>query len=134
MGALIARKWTRLGRKALRHQLEQGCASSCIRTCFSCATMVFRYSKRPRTFFANYVPPEAILLEIPPCQTPMCGVAYSCSYVLLLTPREWLIAQTLSPECNIISTSFTRKTVTILQSLPKYREKKHALLSMYTIF
>ena len=23
------------------------------------------------------------LLEIPPCQIPMCGVAYSCSYVLL---------------------------------------------------
>ena len=27
---------------------------------------------------------EVTLLEIPPCQTPMCGVAYSCSYVLLL--------------------------------------------------
>ena len=26
---------------------------------------------------------EVTLLEIPPCQTPMCGVAYSCSYVLL---------------------------------------------------
>ena len=27
---------------------------------------------------------EVTLLEIPSCQTPMCGVAYSCSYVLLL--------------------------------------------------
>ena len=27
---------------------------------------------------------EVTLLEIPPCQTPMYGVAYSCSYVLLL--------------------------------------------------
>ena len=30
------------------------------------------------------MPPEVTLLEIPPCQIPMCGVAYSCSYVLLL--------------------------------------------------
>ena len=28
---------------------------------------------------------EVTLLEIPPCQIPMCGVAYSCSYVLLLS-------------------------------------------------
>ena len=34
-------------------------------------------------FFTKYVPPEVTLLEIPPCQTPTCGVAYSCSYVLL---------------------------------------------------
>ena len=27
---------------------------------------------------------EVTLLEIPPCQIPMCGVAYSCSYVLLI--------------------------------------------------
>ena len=27
---------------------------------------------------------EVTLLEIPPCQTPMCGVAHSCSYVLLV--------------------------------------------------
>ena len=26
---------------------------------------------------------EVTFLEIPPCQTPMCGVAYSCSHVLL---------------------------------------------------
>ena len=25
--------------------------------------------------------------EIPPCQTPMCGVAYSCSYVLLMPSK-----------------------------------------------
>ena len=31
------------------------------------------------------MPPEVTLLGIPPCQTPMCGVAYSCSYVLLLS-------------------------------------------------
>ena len=30
---------------------------------------------------------EVTLLEIPPCQTPMCGVAYSCSYALLI----WLM-------------------------------------------
>ena len=30
------------------------------------------------------MPSEVTLLEIPPCQTPMCGVAYSCSYVLLI--------------------------------------------------
>ena len=46
--------------------------------------MVSRYSKRARTFFTKYVPSEVTLLEIPPCQTPMCGVAYSCSYALLL--------------------------------------------------
>ena len=46
--------------------------------------MVFRYSKRARTFFTYYVPSEATLLAIPPGQTPMCGVAYSCSYVLLV--------------------------------------------------
>ena len=28
---------------------------------------------------------EVTILEIPPCQTPMCGVAYSCSHVLLPT-------------------------------------------------
>ena len=28
----------------------------CIMTCFSCAAMVFRYSKRARTFFTKYVP------------------------------------------------------------------------------
>ena len=27
---------------------------------------------------------KVTLLEIPPCQTQMCGVAYSCSYVLLV--------------------------------------------------
>ena len=31
------------------------------------------------------MPPEVTLLEIPPCQTPMCGVAYSCSYDKLCT-------------------------------------------------
>ena len=84
MGASVARKLTRLGPRVLRHQLAQVCASSCLMTCFSCAVIVFRYSKRARTFFTWYVPPEVTLLEIPPCQTPMCGVAYSCSYVLLL--------------------------------------------------
>ena len=83
MGASIARKLTRLGLRVLRHHPAQVCASSCLMTCFSCAAIVFRYSKRARTFFTKYVPPEVTLLEIPPCQTPMCGVAYSCSYVLL---------------------------------------------------
>ena len=31
---------------------------------------------------------EVTLLEIPPCQTPMCGVAYSCSYALLVKGRK----------------------------------------------
>ena len=51
MGGSIARKLTRLERRVLRHQLAQVCASSCIMTCFSCAAMVFRYSKRARTSF-----------------------------------------------------------------------------------
>ena len=84
-------KRTRLGRRVLRHKLAQGCAFSCIMTCFSCAAMVSRYSKRARTFFTKYVPSRSFgghVLEIPPCQISMCGVAYSCSYVLL-------------PSCNI---------------------------------
>ena len=87
MGASIARKRTRLGpiARVLRHKLAQGCASSSIMTCFSCAAMVFRYSKRARTFFTWNGRSEVTLLGIPPCQTPMCGVAYSCSYVLLIT-------------------------------------------------
>ena len=84
MGASIARKLTRSGPRVFRHQLVQVCVLSCLMTCFSCAAIVFRYSKRARTFFTYYVPPEVTLLEIPPCQTPMCGVAYSCSYVLLM--------------------------------------------------
>ena len=88
MGASIARKGTHLERRVLCHQPVQGCASSCIMTCFSCAAMVFRYSKRARTFFTKYVPPEVTLLEMSPCQTLMCGVAYSCSYVLLLTLND----------------------------------------------
>ena len=51
MGASIARKWTSLGRRVLRHQQAHICASSSIMTCFSCAAMVFRYSKRARIFF-----------------------------------------------------------------------------------
>ena len=31
-----------------------------------------------------HVASDVTLLEIPPCQIPMCGVAYSCSYVLLM--------------------------------------------------
>ena len=31
---------------------------------------------------------EVTLLEIPPCQIPMCGVAYSCSYVLLVQGKS----------------------------------------------
>ena len=40
MEASIARKRTHLGRRVLRQQLAQVCASSCIMTCFSCAAMV----------------------------------------------------------------------------------------------
>ena len=50
MEASIARKRTRLGRSVLRHQLAQVCVSSFIMSCFSCAAMVFLYSKRARTF------------------------------------------------------------------------------------
>ena len=50
MGASIARKRTRLDRRVLCHLPAQVCASSCIMTCFSCTVMVFRYSKRARTF------------------------------------------------------------------------------------
>ena len=88
MGASIARKRTRLGPRVLRHQVAQVCASSCLLTCFSCAAMVFRYSKRACTFFTCDVPSEVMLLEFPPCQTPMCGVAYSCSNVLLMV---WVV-------------------------------------------
>ena len=49
MEASVARKQTCLGRRVLRHQLPLVCASSCM-TCFSCVAMVFRYSKRARTF------------------------------------------------------------------------------------
>ena len=35
---------------------SQACAFSCIMTCFTCAAMVFRYSKRARTCFTKYVP------------------------------------------------------------------------------
>ena len=54
-------------------------------TCSACAAIVFRYSKRVRTFFLPNMclRKSRLILEIPPCQTPMCGVAYSCSYVLL---------------------------------------------------
>ena len=51
MEVSTVRKRTRLERSVLHHQLAQVCASSCIMTCFSCAAMVFRYSKRARTFF-----------------------------------------------------------------------------------
>ena len=53
MGASSARKWTRLGHfRVLRHQLAQEIRLFLtIITCFSCAAMVFRYSKRVRTFF-----------------------------------------------------------------------------------
>ena len=50
-GVSIARKCTRLGRRVLRHQPAQVFASSCIMTCFSCAAMAFRYSKRARISF-----------------------------------------------------------------------------------
>ena len=50
-----ARKWTGLGNRVLRHQPAQGCVTSCMLTCFSCAAMVFRYSQRARTFFFFYL-------------------------------------------------------------------------------
>ena len=56
MGALIARKRTRLGR---RGRSSQACARLRLflhLTCFSCAAMVFRYLTRARTFFTKYVP------------------------------------------------------------------------------
>ena len=37
-------------------------------------------------FYLN-VPSEVTSLGIPSCQTPMCGVSYSCSYVLLILSK-----------------------------------------------
>ena len=87
MGASIARKRTHLGRRVLRHKVAQGCAFSCIMTCFSCTGWSFDTQSVLVHFLPNMclrVASEVTLLEIPPCQTPMCGVAYSCSYVLLI--------------------------------------------------
>ena len=50
------KKTDSLGAWSLTSQASAGCAFSCIMTCFSCAAMVFRYSKRARTFFTKYVP------------------------------------------------------------------------------
>ena len=59
-------------------------------TCFSCAARdgLSILKACSYIFYQNInmclrVASEVTLLEIPPCQTPMCGVAYSCSYVLL---------------------------------------------------
>ena len=76
IGALIARKWTRLRPRFLRHQLLQVCASSCLMTC------VFMRRERLSIlkaclyiFYLICAFTEVTLLEIPPCLTPMCGVA-----------------------------------------------------------
>ena len=84
MGASIARKRTRLGCRVLRHKLVP----------FLALWPVFharRWSFDTRSVLVHFLPnmclcvaSEVTLLEIPPCQTSMCGVAYSCSYVLLL--------------------------------------------------
>ena len=85
IGASIAKKRTGLGRRVLRHKLAQGCAFLCIMTCFSCAALVFRYSKRARTFFTKYVPSRSFGGHVT-CRRArsQCVVAYSCSYVLLM--------------------------------------------------
>ena len=87
MGASFARKRTRLGRRVLRHELVpflalwpvfmRGDGLSILKAC--------SYIFLPNMCLC--VASEVTLLEIPPCQTPMCGVAYSCSYVLLVTPN-----------------------------------------------
>ena len=84
MGASFARKRTRLGCRVLRHELVP----------FLALWPVFharRWSFDTQSVLVHFLPnmclcvaSEVTLLEIPPCQTPMCGVAYSCSYVLLL--------------------------------------------------
>ena len=86
MGASIARKRTRLGCRVLRHKLVP----------FLALWPVFharRWSFDTRSVLVHFLPnmclcvaSEVTLLEIPPCQTSMCGVAYSCSYVLLKKP------------------------------------------------
>ena len=90
MGVSIARKRTPLRHRVLRHQLAQVYASSCIMTCFSWAAMVFPYSKHACTIFLTKtcLRKSCRLLENPQCQTQMCSVAYSCSYVLLLNPIQ----------------------------------------------
>ena len=56
MGASIARKRTRLGRRVLRHKLAQGCAFSCIMTCFSCTGWSFDTQSVLVRIFTKYVP------------------------------------------------------------------------------
>ena len=109
MGASIARKRTRLGRRVLRHKLAQGCAFSCIMTCFSCTGWSFDTQSVLVHFLPNMclrVASEVTLLEIPPCQTPMCGVAHSCSYVLLVKAKpkcRWDFASKNSIETRKIN-------------------------------
>ena len=52
-GSVDCKKTDLLGVQSLTSQAG---AFSCIMTCFSCAAMVFGYSKRARTFFTKYVP------------------------------------------------------------------------------
>ena len=91
---------TRLGRRVLRHKLAQGCAFSLHYDLFFMRGDGLSILKAcSYHFLPNMclrVASEVTLLEIPPCQTPMCGVAYSCSYVLLLV----LNCATHSTQCD----------------------------------
>ena len=84
MGAPITRKRSCLGVESYITSYHK-CAplpGPCVITCFSCAAMVFQYSKRTRTFFTKTVSSVVTLLDFLPCQTSICGVIHSCSYVL----------------------------------------------------
>ena len=124
MGASIARKRTRLGRRVLRHQLVQGCASSCIMTCFSRAAMVFRYSKRARIFFTKYVPSEITLLgTLREAQWPIgYGVRLRIkrsSVRIRPWPLRWVLGQgSLLPLSQ--GEAFTLASISYLAILVKY--------------
>ena len=85
-GSVDCKKTDSLGARSLTSQASAR-LRLCIMTCFSCAGWAFDTQSVLVHFLPNMclrVASEVTLLEIPPCQTPMCGVAYSCSYVLLV--------------------------------------------------
>ena len=81
--ASIVRKRTRFGPRVLRHPLAQVHASSFLMTCFSCAAMVFRFSKRARTYFAKCVPSKGMLKfrRARPILLFLCTLAHSHPHI-----------------------------------------------------
>ena len=74
---------------------------------------------------------EVTLLEIPPCQIPMCGVAYSCSYVLLMIPNNLMSlfalykaeAEDREARLTRIIRSLTKKVESLECDLSTFREE-----------